>query len=162
MMIQWWILFVLTQYKLFKCDDYLCNYIVNKSDNTMDICISNECNKFIDPYSIMVKPNNCKTKILYLAFSSYKNYDLFLNRIKWKLGDLFPFKLNNYIRLLRIYIKQIDFDDQPIDHNQLIRLGINIDLYQLYLQNITINNYLYKSIHYDSNDPEWDIIKIQL
>jgi len=161
-MINWWILFVLMKYMLVNCDDYLCNYIINKFDNTFDICTSNECDKFVDPYSIMVKPNNCKTKIFSLSFSSYKNFNLFLNRIKWKLGDLFPSKLNNDIRQLRIFIKHLDFDDQPIHHNELIRLGINIDLYQLYLQNITKNNYLYPLIHYDSNNPQWDIIQIQL
>jgi len=161
-MIQWWVLFVLLKYPLVNCDDYQCNYIVNKSDNTFDICISNQCNQFLNPYSIMVEPKNCKTKILYLAFSSYKNFSLFLNRIKWKLGDLFPSKLTNEIRQLRIYISHIDSDDQPIHHNELIRLGINIDLYELYLQNITKNNYLYELIHYDSINPQWDIIKIQL
>jgi hypothetical protein len=162
MMIQWWILFILLKSSLINCDDYLCHYLVNKSDNILDVCMSNKCNEFVDPNWIMVRPNNCKTKYFSLTFSTYKKFHLFLNQIQWKLGDLFPSKVNNQIRQLRIYIKQIDFDDQPIDQNQLIRLGFNIDLYQLYLQNITSNNYLYQLIHYDPNEPEWDIIRIQL
>jgi hypothetical protein len=110
----------------------------------------------------MVTPNHCKTKNVSLAFSSYKTFTLFLNRISWKLGDLFPSKLNNHIRLLRIYIKQIDFDDQPIDQYELYRLGRNFDLYQLYLQNLPKNNSLYQLIHYDPNNPQWDVINIQL
>jgi hypothetical protein len=110
----------------------------------------------------MVQPNNCKTKLLYLLFSSYKSFDLFLNRIEWKLGDLFPRRLNNKIRLLRIYFNSIDDDDQPLDQNQLIRLGNNIDFYQLYIRNFKNQNHLDKLIHYDPNDPIWFIIKVQL
>jgi len=162
MMIQWWILFILFKSSLINCDDYLCHYVVNKSDNTFDVCMNNKCNEFVDPNWIMVRPIDCKTKYFSLTFSTYKKFHLFLNQIQWKLGDLFPSKVNNQIRQLRIYVKQIDFDDQPIDQNQLIRLGFNIDLYQLYLQNITPNNHLYQLIHYDPNEPEWDIIRIQL
>ncbi len=154
MMIIWWILFILFKSSSIYCDDYLCNYLVNKSDNTLDVCMNNKCHEFVDPHWIMVRPNNCKTK--------YKKFHLFLNRIQWKLGDLFPSKINNQIRQLRIYLKHIDFDDRPIDQNELNRLGFNIDLYQLYLQNITPNNHLYQLIHYDLNEPQWDIIQIQL
>jgi hypothetical protein len=161
-MLRWWILFLLIKYIEVKSIDDLCNYIITKSDNSYDICLSDECDKFIDPYLIMVKPNNCKTKILYLSFSSYKTFSLFLNRIQWKLGYLFPSKLNNDFRLLRIYLNEIDDDDQPIDHNQLNRLGINIDVYQLYILNIPEKKYFYGLIHYDPNYPQWNIIKVQL
>lgn len=161
-MVRWLILFLLIKYIEVKSIDDMCNYIITKFDETYDICISDECNKFVDPYLIMVKPNDCKTKILYLSFSSYKNYSLFLNRIKWKLSYLFPSKINNHIRLLRIYLNHIDYDDQPIHQNELNRLGINIDSYQLYIKNIQDKNKFYGLIHYDPNDPQWDIIKVQL
>ena len=54
------------------------------------------------------------------------------------------------------------YNDRPFDHDELIHLGINIDLYILYIRNIQNKNYLYGSIHYDPNNPEWNIIKIKL
>lgn len=139
-----------------------CNYKINKIDSTFDICVNNKCNNYIDPYSIMVIPNNCKTDLLYLSFSTYKTYSLFLNKTQWKLTDLYQSKQNNKIRLLRIFIYSIDNDDKPIDHNQLIRLGFNIDLYELFIKNITNQYYLNRFIHYDLNYPQWFIIKIKL
>ncbi|CAF1039756.1 unnamed protein product [Rotaria magnacalcarata] len=163
-MFQWSIIsFLVIFIKSFEVNtiDNLCNYIVSKSDNGFDICLSDQCNKYMDPYEIMVKPNNCKTELLYLSFSSYKNFSLFVNRIPWKLGDLFPSKLNNQIRLLRIFIDYMDNDDQPTDHNELIRLGIHIDLYELFIKNITNNNKLHGLIHYDQNYPQWFIVKVE-
>ncbi|CAF1480104.1 unnamed protein product, partial [Rotaria sordida] len=141
--------------------DNICYYMINKSDNSIDSCISDQCYKYIDPYSIMVTPNNCKTNLLYLSFSSYKNYSLFINRIKWKLSDLFPSRSINGIRLLRIFINYIDYDDQPVNHNELIRLGNHIDLYELFIKNLPNNYYLDQLIHYDQNYPQWYIIKVQ-
>ncbi|CAF4965790.1 unnamed protein product [Rotaria sp. Silwood1] len=141
--------------------DNFCNYIVNKSNNSIDLCVSYQCDKYVDPYSIMVTPNNCKTNILYLSFSSYKNYRLFLDRTTWKLGDLFSSKSILRNRLLRIFIDYIDNDDQPVQHNELIRLGNHIDLYELFIKNLPNNHYLYQSIHYDRNYPQWYIIKVQ-
>lgn len=161
-MMKWYILFNLLNISIINCDDYLCNYLLNKSDNTEDRCISNKCDQIIDPSFIMVEPNNCKTKNLYLKFSSYKSYHLFLNNIQWKLSNLFLSKSNNEIRKLRIYLTKIDFDDKPIDHYELNRLGNNIDLYELYLQNITNQFDFYQLIHYYPDDPQWDIIQIQL
>ncbi|CAF3662414.1 unnamed protein product [Rotaria sp. Silwood1] len=164
-MYQWSIislLFILIQLNKVKTMDNFCNYIVNKSDNSIDICISYQCNKYVDPYSIMVTPNNCKTNILYLSFSSYKNYHLFLDRIQWKLGDLFSSKSSIGNRVLRIFINYIDNDDKPVHHNELIRLGNHIDLYELFIKNLPNNYHLYQSIHYDRNYPQWHIIKVEL
>ncbi|CAF2810948.1 unnamed protein product [Rotaria sp. Silwood2] len=164
-MYQWLIislLFVLIKLNKVSSIDNLCYYMVNKSDYTIDICLSDQCYKYIDPYSIMVKPNNCKTNLLCLSFSSYKNYHLFINRTIWKLGDLFPSRSINQNRILRIFIHFIDYDDQPVHHNELIRLGNNIDLYELFIKNFTNNSYLHQLIHYDQNYPQWYIIKVQL
>ena len=140
---------------------YLCSYVVNTTNSTIDKCRSDQCNRFLDPYSIMVKPKSCKTKLLYLSFSSYKKFSLFLHRIKWKLGSLFSSSLKNG-RQLRIYIDQIDNDDRPVSHNELIRLGVNIDLYELYIKKIPKPNHLDRLIRYDTNNPEWCIIKVKL
>ena len=161
----WSILFILIKSNSINCDDDLCNYNIIKSDNHSHICLSNECDQFIDPYSIIVKPNDCKTSFVSLSFSSYKRFHLFLNRIQWKLSDLFSSRrqrLNNKIRLLRIYFNQIDDDDQPIHLNQLIRLGNHIDLYELFIKNLSTNHSLHELIHYHSNNPQWFIIKVQL
>lgn len=158
------ILFLLAFVKLNSANsiDYLCNYTVEKSDHNLDACLSNQCNKFLDPYSIMVKQNDCKTKSLYLAFSSFKKFDSFINRMTWKLGDLFPSRSQNELRTLRIYINRIDDEDQPVHHNELIRLGAHIDLYELYISYIPENDYLHELSHYDPNDPQWYIIKVKL
>jgi len=161
----WWInsiLLILIKFNSMNCSDDLCNYKIIESDLSFNLCISDQCHKYLDPYLIMVQPNNCKTNLLYLLFSSYKSFDLFLNRIEWKLGDLFPRRLNNKNRLLRIYLNSIDDDDQPLDQNQLIRLGNNIDSYQLYIRNFKNKTHLHKLIHYDPNDPIWFIIKVIL
>ncbi|CAF1282074.1 unnamed protein product [Adineta steineri] len=160
----WWInlIFIfLIKFHSINCFDDLCNYLIYQSDQNIDICLSNQCNKYIDPQSIMVKPNNCKTNILYLSFSSYKIFRLFIKRIQWKLGILFSTKLNKKNRLLRIYLNSIDFDDKPTDDDQLKDLGNNIDLYELYIRNLTNNSRLNESIHYHPNDSQWFIIKIQ-
>ncbi|CAF1511590.1 unnamed protein product [Rotaria sp. Silwood1] len=115
--------------------DNFCNYIVNKSDNSIDICISYQCNKYVDPYSIMVTPNNC---------------------------DLFSSKSSIGNRVLIIFINYIDNDDKPVHHNELIRLGNHIDLYELFIKNLPNNYYLYQSIHYDRNYSQWHIIKVEL
>ncbi|CAF1567806.1 unnamed protein product, partial [Rotaria sordida] len=73
-MYKWSIISLLFVIIKINCMDNICYYMVTKSDNNIDSCISDQCYKNIDPYSIMVTPNNCKTNLLYLSFSSYKNY----------------------------------------------------------------------------------------
>ncbi|UJR17856.1 hypothetical protein I4U23_004755 [Adineta vaga] len=154
------ILLLIFSINFVNCLENLCNYLIKNFDTTFDLCLSNECNKYLDPYVLSVKPNDCKTHSVYLSFSSFQTYELFLNRIQWKLSNLFP-KKSQQIRLLRIYLNQIDSNDYPTHENHLNRLGNHIDIYQLYIQNLTTQNSLQRFIHYDPNDPQWFIIKIR-
>jgi hypothetical protein len=167
MMIQWWMiisfsLLFLIKYSYVDCMNNKCNYIVKKSDNSSLTCIANQCYQFIDLLSIMVEPKTCKTSLLFLSFSSYKKFILFRDQLQWKIGDLFSSQLINENRQFILFLDQLDYDDRPFDYDELIHLGINIDFYTLYIRNIQNKNYLYGSIHYDPNNPEWYIIKIKL
>jgi hypothetical protein len=164
-MIQWWIITLflfLIKYSYINCISNQCNYIVKKCDNSWDRCVGDQSYKFIDLLSIMVEPKDCKTSILLLSFSSYKKFLLFRDQLQWKLGDLFLSKSFNSNRQLILFLDQLDYNDQPFDYNELIHLGINIDLYILYIKNIKNKNYLYGLIHHDINNPQWNIIKIKL
>lgn len=152
----------LIEYSYINCRDNQCNYIVRKSDNSSDRCIINQCYKFVDLISIMVLPKACKTSIVLLSFTTYKNFLLFRNQLQWKIGDLFFSQSINKDRQFILFLDQLDYNDRPFDHDELIQLGINIDLYILYIKNIQDKNYLYGSIHYDPNNPQWNIIKIKL
>jgi hypothetical protein len=163
-MIEWWMLSLIfiIKYSSVNSTIYQCNYTVIKSDQSSDTCIASQCYQFVDLYSLMVYPNTCKTSLLLLSFSSYRNFSLFLSRLEWKLGDLFPSQLINEVRQLIIFVDKVDSNDQPFDHNELIRLGVNIDLYTLYIREMKNVNYLRGSIHYDPENVEWNIIKIKL
>lgn len=140
-----------------------CHYIINRLDGKYDLCESEKCDRILDPYLIEVKPLNCKTTKLYLKFSTFKNYQLFLKRIQWKLSDLFPIKpKENEQRLLRIYLLNIDRDDKLIDHSQLSQLGFHIDQYQLFIENLNQIQTFNPILHYHYNEPQWNIIQIQL
>jgi hypothetical protein len=164
MMIQWWMIcfFFLIKYSFINCKDYQCNYTITKSDNSTEKCFNNQCYQYLDIISIMVEPKTCKTSFLSLSFSSYKNYILFRDRLEWKLGDLFSSRWINEDRQLILFIDYLDYDDKPFDHNELIRLGINIDFYIIYIRHIENKMYLYGSIQYDPNYPEWHFIKLKL
>ncbi|CAF1376996.1 unnamed protein product [Adineta steineri] len=163
-MIQWYIIcfFFLIKFNSINCIKSQCNYTIINSDNSSSICSGDECYQYIDIYSIIVKPNTCKTSLLILSFSSYKKFLLFRDKFDWNLGDLFSFRqINNEIRQFILFLDQLDYDDKPFDRDQLIKLGMNIDLYTIYIKNIQNKNYLYGSIHYDLNYPQWNIIKIK-
>jgi hypothetical protein len=162
MMIQWWMIICFFFLSYINCTHNQCNYTIKKSDNSTDTCVADQCDQFVDLLSIMVQPKTCKTSILRLRFSSYKNFILFRDELQWKIGDLFLSRSINKDRELILFVDELDYDDRPFDHDQLIYLGINIDLYILYIRNIQNKNYLYGSIHYDPDYPQWNIIKIKL
>ncbi len=167
MMIEWRMItyfafLFLIKYCYVDCIHNQCNYTVKKSDNSSERCIADQCYKFVDLISIMFEAKNCKTSILLLSFSSYKNFILFRDQLEWRIGDLFLSRMINEDRQLILFVDQLDYNDKPFDHNELIRLGIHIDLYILYIKNIKNKNNLYGLIHYDINNPEWNIIKIKL
>jgi len=139
-----------------------CDYIISKSDNSSSICISDQCYKFVDFISIMVKPKTYKTSFLSLSFSSYKTFVLFRDRLEWKWGDLFLSRSKNKVRQLILFLNRLDYNDRPFDHDQLILLGVNIDFYIIYIREILNKSYLYESIHYDPDNPQWNILKLQL
>ncbi len=163
-MIQWLmiILLYLIQYSFVNSTNDQCNYIVTKSDNSNSTCFAHQCYQFIDLLSIIVQPKTCKTSRLFLSFSSYKNFILFRDQLKWKIGDLFSSESIDKYRILTLFIDQLEFDDRPFDYDELIHLGINIDYYILFIRNIQNKNYLHGLIHYDTNFPQWNIIKIKL
>jgi hypothetical protein len=124
--------------------------------------MSDECYKFVDFISIMVKPKTCKTSFLSLSFSSYKSFVLFRDRLEWKIGDLFLSRSKNEVRQLILFINRLDYNDRPFDHDQLILLGVNIDFYIIHIREILNKIYLYQSIHYDPDNPQWNILKLRL
>ncbi|CAF1417447.1 unnamed protein product [Adineta ricciae] len=158
---KWFILFIFFTFNFTNCFGHLCNYIIKNADSTSDLCLSNECHKYLDPLSLTVKPNTCKANFVSLAFSSFQTYQAFLDQTRWELSVLFP-KKSQQTRLLRIYLNQIHVDDRPTEENHLNRLGNHIDSYQIYVRNLPNELFLQRFIHYDPDDPQWFIIKIQL
>ena len=154
------IYFIFIQIFLINGNDLRCDYWIKRSDDKIDLCLNNQCEKYVDPYWIMVRPLDCKTNSLSLKFSTYEKYELFLKNLPWKLSDLFPSKrISNEMRKLNIYINDIHSNDQLINQEELNRLGYHLDYLYFYLKNIPSNHSLHPFIHYQSN---WDIIQIQL
>jgi len=140
-----------------------CHYLLSQSNDKYDICLNDQCHQIIDPILIEVKPLDCKTNELYLKFSNYKTYQTFLNRIqKKKISDFFPSKSSNEQRILRIYLLQVDHDDKILDYQELIEIGHHLDIYQLFISNLTATNHYFPSIQYDQFNSQWNIIQINL
>ena len=140
------------------CDE--CNYRIIKSNNQSDQCVGTQCFQFEDISSLIVEPKTCKTSFLSLSFSSYEHFLLFRQRLQWKLGDLFVRKQpTNEIRHLILYLNELEYSARPFDHEQLIELGIHIDLFSIWIRQIHNKNYLEGLRHYH---PQWNIIQVKL
>ena len=155
-------LLIFLQIVCVNCSMEMCNYIVRKSDNSSERCLMNECLKYVDILSMMVEPKTCKTSLVVLAFSSFEKFVLFRDQLKWKIGDLFPSKRINENRQLILYFDQLNANDRPIDHHQLIQLGNHIDHLILHFKFIENQTLYHGLIHSDPNNLQWKTIQVKL
>ena len=144
-------------------NNHWCDYWAKKSDDQIEICSNDQCANFVDLQWILVRPLDCKTYSLSLAFSTYEKYEVFLKNIQWKLSDLFPSKKSDdQLRKLNIFLENLAEKDQPLDQFQLDRLGNHLDLYYIYIRNISSNHSISPLIHFSPNQSQWNFIQIQL
>ena len=135
----------------------------NQTSPRVSVCRSEQCGRVTDPESIIVHPLDCKSRSLSLTFSSWTRFDDFLNRLQWPLSSLFSSRWNgNVQRRLTIFLHRLDRDDQPLSHDQLLRLGEHIDLYTLLVYSMANPSYFLQSIHHDLHYPRWNIFHVKL
>ena len=144
-----------------------CIYQLKLSNKTeLKECFSDECSIYFDPIQIFINLEQCQEKLnsLTLSFSNYKNFLFFQNNLQ-------PNKLSNYLtrkihqndqRQIKIFLNYLEFDENPLNHQELLRLGSNLDFYQLFIRQINKTSFYSQSIFHHENYSNWNIFQVKL
>jgi hypothetical protein len=136
--------------------------LFNVENDLIDQCRSDQCQRSIDPRRLQVQPIDCKTDRLSLAFSSYDDFRRFRTNLGWKLTNIFPRRSSSEERRLRIFVERVNFKDQPLNLQELIELGDQIDLYQFFFLHLENEDYFPQSRFPDLDFPQWTSFQVKL
>ena len=136
--------------------------LFNAENHLLDRCRDDQCRHSIDPHRLQVQPIDCKTDRLSLAFSSYEDFRRFRTNLRWQLSGIFPRRSSSEERRLSIFVKRVKFTDHPLNHQELIELGDQIDLYQLFFLHAENEDYFPQSRFIDPVVSPWTSFQVKL
>jgi hypothetical protein len=109
-----------------------CEYDLLHLNGSVHRCLSDQCDQSVNPSSLKIVDRLCRTSFLSLSFSTYEQFLVFLDQLSYPLSELFLGQ-SSIVRVFRLFVHQLNDADHPFAYEEVMRLGIQIDLYQLFV-----------------------------
>ena len=138
-----------------------CEYDLLHSNGSVHRCLSDQCDQFVDPSSLKIVDRLCRTSFLSLSFSTYGHVRLFLVELSYPLSMLF-LRQSSVLRVFRLFVHRLNDADQPLAYEEVIRLGTQIDLYQLCILHLPRSFSHRHSVDLLPEYPQWFLVQMKM